>query len=56
MRSQIYQSRANGADAILLIAAALTDDALFADLHALALELGLTPLVEVHDEPKPKEH
>lgn len=48
--SQIYQSRANGADAILLIAAALTDDALFADLHALALELGLTPLVEVHDE------
>jgi indole-3-glycerol phosphate synthase len=48
--AQIYQSRANGADAILLIAAALTDDVLFADLHALALELGLTPLVEVHDE------
>jgi indole-3-glycerol phosphate synthase len=48
--SQIYQSRASGADAILLIAAALTDDVLFADLHALALELGLTPLVEVHDE------
>jgi len=48
--SQIYQSRLNGADAILLIAAALTDDSLFADLHALALELGLTPLVEVHDE------
>ncbi len=48
--SQIFQSRANGADAILLIAAALTDDALFAGLHALALELGLTPLVEVHDE------
>ena len=48
--SQLYQSRANGADAILLIAAALTDDSLFADLHALALELGLTPLVEVHDE------
>jgi indole-3-glycerol phosphate synthase len=48
--SQMYQSRANGADAILLIAAALTDDTLFADLHALALELGLTPLVEVHDE------
>lgn len=48
--SQIYQSRANGADAVLLIAAALTDDALFADLHALALELGLTPLVEVHNE------
>ena len=48
--SQIYESRANGADAVLLIAAALTDDALFADLHALALELGLTPFVEVHNE------
>jgi indole-3-glycerol phosphate synthase len=48
--SQIYESRANGADAILLIAAALTDDSRFADLHSLALELGLTPLVEVHDE------
>lgn len=48
--SQLYESRVNGADAILLIAAALTDDKLFADLHALACELGLTPLVEVHDE------
>jgi len=48
--SQIYEARANGADAILLIAAALTDDKLFADLHAISLELGLTPLVEVHDE------
>jgi indole-3-glycerol phosphate synthase len=47
---QLYESRANGADAILLIAAALTDDKLFADLHSTALELGLTPLVEVHDE------
>lgn len=47
---QLYESRVNGADAILLIAAALTDDRHFADLHALALELGLTPLVEVHDE------
>jgi indole-3-glycerol phosphate synthase len=47
---QLYESRANGADAALLIAAALTDDQQFADLHALALELGLTPLVEVHDE------
>jgi indole-3-glycerol phosphate synthase len=47
---QFYESRANGADAVLLIAAALTDDTHFADLHALALELGLTPLVEVHDE------
>lgn len=48
--SQVYESRANGADAILLIAGVLTGDALIADLHALALELGLTPLVEVHDE------
>jgi indole-3-glycerol phosphate synthase len=47
---QLYESRANGAAAVLLIAAALTDDILFADLHTLALELGLTPLVEVHDE------
>ena len=48
--TQLYESRANGADAVLLIAAALTDDQHFAGLHALALELGLTPLVEVHDE------
>jgi indole-3-glycerol phosphate synthase len=48
--TQIYETRANGADAILLITAALTDDKHFADLHAAALELGLTPLVEVHDE------
>src|SRR5258706_2961715 len=47
---QLYETRANGADAILLIAAALTDDTLFADLHACALSLGLTALVEVHDE------
>jgi len=48
--SQIYEARANGADAILLIAAALPDDKHFADLHACALNLGLTALVEVHDE------
>jgi indole-3-glycerol phosphate synthase len=48
--TQLYESRANGADAILLIAAALTDDKLFADLHACALGLGLTALVEVHGE------
>jgi indole-3-glycerol phosphate synthase len=47
--AQVYQSRAAGADALLLIAAALPEDALLADLHALALELGLTPLVEVHN-------
>jgi len=48
--SQIYEARANGADAILLIAAALPDDKRFADLHACAQNLGLTALVEVHDE------
>jgi len=48
--TQLYETRANGADAVLLITAALTDDVHFADLHALALELGLTPLVEVHNE------
>jgi len=47
---QLYEAKANGADAILLIAAALIDDALFADLHACALSLGLTALVEVHNE------
>jgi indole-3-glycerol phosphate synthase len=47
---QLYESRANGADAILLIAAALADDKHFADLHACALNLGLSALVEVHDE------
>jgi indole-3-glycerol phosphate synthase len=48
--SQIYEARANGADAILLIAAALPDDQHFADLHACASSFGLTALVEVHDE------
>ena len=48
--AQLYESRTNGADAVLLIAAALTDDKHFTELHALALELGLTPLVEVHNE------
>jgi indole-3-glycerol phosphate synthase len=48
--SQIYESRANGADAILLIAAVLADDFQLADLYARALDVGLAPLVEVHDE------
>jgi indole-3-glycerol phosphate synthase len=47
--AQVYESRAAGADAMLLIAAALPDDAELASLHALALDLGLTPLVEVHN-------
>jgi indole-3-glycerol phosphate synthase len=48
---QVYETRAAGADAMLLIAAALTGRELL-DLHALALDLGLTPLVEVHTRPE----
>ena len=46
---QVYEARAIGADAVLLICAALPDDALLADLHALARELGMSALVETHD-------
>jgi indole-3-glycerol phosphate synthase len=46
---QIYESRALGADAILLIAAALTPTQI-ADYQALAQELGMAALVEVHTE------
>lgn len=45
---QVYESRAVGADAILLILAALPDDALFAELQELAWSLGLAVLVEAH--------
>ena len=48
---QLVEARAHGADLVLLIAAALPGDRL-ARLRDLALELGLTPLVEVHDEPE----
>ena len=46
---QIYEARAIGADAVLLIVAALPDDALLRDLHGLAVELGLAVLVEAHN-------
>jgi indole-3-glycerol phosphate synthase len=46
---QVYEARAIGADAILLIAAAIPDDALLVDLHGLATDLGLAVLVEAHD-------
>lgn len=46
---QVYEARAYGADALLLIVAALDDPAL-RSLLALTHELGLQALVEVHDE------
>lgn len=44
---QVLEARASGADLVLLIVAALEQDAL-QRLHALTLELGMTPLVETH--------
>ena len=46
---QVYEARAYGADALLLIVAALDDPALAA-LLALTHELGMQALVEVHDD------
>ncbi len=45
---QIYESRAMGADCILLIAACL-EDALMAELEAIAHSLDMAVLVEVHE-------
>lgn len=44
---QVLEARASGADLVLLIVAALARPVL-TRLHALVLELGMTPLVETH--------
>ena len=46
---QVAESRALGADAILIIVAAL-DDALMREVEAAAMQHGMDVLVEVHDE------
>ena len=46
---QLYESRAMGADCVLLIVSALQPEELHS-LHATALALGLDVLIEVHDQ------
>ena len=46
---QVAEARAIGADAILIIVAAL-DDAVTSEIEAAAIERGMDVLVEVHDE------
>lgn len=45
---QVEQTAAMGADAMLLIAAAL-DDVLLRDLYQMASELAIQPLIEIHN-------
>jgi len=46
---QVVEARVHGADAVLLIAECL-DDCLLRSLYRQILDLGMTPLVELHDE------
>ena len=48
---QVWEARAHGADVILLIVAGLADSQM-AELNNLAAELGMSVLVEIHDEPE----
>lgn len=48
---QLWEARAHGADVILLIVAALEQEALISLLER-TLTLGMTAIVEVHDEPE----
>jgi indole-3-glycerol phosphate synthase len=47
-RYQVLEARAHGADAVLLIAECL-DDCRLRSLYGAILDLGMTPLVELHD-------
>ncbi|RLS30992.1 MAG: indole-3-glycerol phosphate synthase TrpC [Planctomycetota bacterium] len=48
-RRQVIEARVHGADAVLLIAECL-DDCLLRSLYGEIIDLGMTPLVELHDE------
>ncbi|MFN5756514.1 MAG: indole-3-glycerol phosphate synthase TrpC, partial [Planctomycetia bacterium] len=48
-RYQVIEARAHGADAVLLIAECL-DDCHLRSLYREIIDLGMTPLVELHDE------
>nr|WP_269811348.1 indole-3-glycerol phosphate synthase TrpC [Kineosporia rhizophila] len=50
---QVWEARATGADAILLIVAALEQEALVSLIERVQ-SVGMTPLVEVHDEEEVK--